>query len=126
MAWHNAKNSNQIVHFWKIWVKGSQTVHRLSKSVDIYEEALNELSKDTMISDPRDVWPSILLGDQFALRCIPSIHHPYIIELSTSSIEGQLSIVFIWRYVSQENIFQVANGLVPCKQVLWMNNNSLV
>ena len=30
---------NQILHFWNLWVKGFQTVYRLSKSVDIFEEA---------------------------------------------------------------------------------------
>ena len=40
MAWHNIKNLNQILHFWNLWVKGFQTVYRMSKSVDILEEAL--------------------------------------------------------------------------------------
>ena len=40
MAWRNIKNLNQILHFWNLWVKGFQMVYRLSKSVDILEEAL--------------------------------------------------------------------------------------
>ena len=30
----------QILHFWNLWVKGLQVVYRLSKLVDILEEAL--------------------------------------------------------------------------------------
>ena len=42
MAWRNVKNLNQILHFWNLWVKGFQTVYRLStKLFDIFEEALN-------------------------------------------------------------------------------------
>ena len=37
----NIKNVNQIFHFWKLGVKGFQTVYRLSKSADILEEALS-------------------------------------------------------------------------------------
>ena len=44
MAWRNAKNLNQILHFWNLWVKGFQTIYRLSKSVDILEEALTIIS----------------------------------------------------------------------------------
>ena len=40
MAWCNAKNLNQILHFWNLWVKGFQTVYGVSKSVDILKEAL--------------------------------------------------------------------------------------
>ena len=32
--------SNQILHFWNPWIEGFQTVNRLSKSVDVLEEAL--------------------------------------------------------------------------------------
>ena len=38
MAWRNVKYLNQILHFRNL--KGFQTVHRLSKSADILEEAL--------------------------------------------------------------------------------------
>ena len=31
-AWGNIKNLNQILHFWNLYVKGFQTVYRLSKS----------------------------------------------------------------------------------------------
>ena len=40
MAWRSIENLNQILHFWNHWVKGDQTVYRLSKSVDILEEAV--------------------------------------------------------------------------------------
>ena len=40
MAWRNVKNLNQLLHLWNLWVKGFQTVYRLSRSVDILEEAL--------------------------------------------------------------------------------------
>ena len=42
MARRNVKYWNQILHFWNLWVKGFQKVYRLSKSVDILEEALTE------------------------------------------------------------------------------------
>ena len=37
----NVKNVNQIFHFWKLGVKGFQTVYRLSKLVDILEDCEN-------------------------------------------------------------------------------------
>ena len=40
MAWCNVKNWNRILHFWNLWVKSFQSVYRLSRSVDILEEAL--------------------------------------------------------------------------------------
>ena len=40
MAWRNVKNLNQILHFSNLYVKGFQTVYRLSKLVAIFEEAL--------------------------------------------------------------------------------------
>ena len=43
MAWRYVKNLNQIWHIWNLWLKGFQTVYRLSKSVDILEEALKKL-----------------------------------------------------------------------------------
>ena len=39
LAWRNANILNQILHFWNSWVKGFQMVYRLSRSVDISEEA---------------------------------------------------------------------------------------
>ena len=44
MAWRNIKNLNQNLHFWNLWVKGFQTVFRMSRSVDILEQALELLS----------------------------------------------------------------------------------
>ena len=44
MAWRNLKNLNQILlHFWNLWVKGLQTVYRLSESVDILKKALRSM-----------------------------------------------------------------------------------
>ena len=52
MKWPNVKNLNQILHFWNLWAKGFQTVYRLSKLVDILEEALMEPSTEhTKITD---------------------------------------------------------------------------
>ena len=44
VPWLFVKNLIQILHFWNLWVKGFQTVYtcRLSKSVDILEEAIME------------------------------------------------------------------------------------
>ena len=42
MAWRNNKKLNQLLHFRNQRDKGFQTVFRLSRSVDIMEEALNE------------------------------------------------------------------------------------
>ena len=39
MTWRNIKNLNQLLHFWNPWDKGFQMVYRLSRSVDILEEA---------------------------------------------------------------------------------------
>ena len=52
MAWRNAKNFNQILHFRNVWVKGFKTVYRLSRSVDILEEALKLKSKPCKKSNP--------------------------------------------------------------------------
>ena len=41
IAWCNAKNLNQLLLFWNLWVKCIQTVYRLSRSADILEEALS-------------------------------------------------------------------------------------
>ena len=43
MASRNVKILNQILNFWNLWVKGFQTVYRLSKSVDILEEVISSV-----------------------------------------------------------------------------------
>ena len=44
MASRNVKILNQILNFWNLWVKGFQTVYRLSKSVDILEAFPSEVT----------------------------------------------------------------------------------
>ena len=43
MARRYVKNLYQILGFWNLWVKGFQMVYRLSKLVDILEQALKIL-----------------------------------------------------------------------------------
>ena len=55
MAWRYVKDIKQILHFWNLWVKGFQTVYRLSKSFDISEEALMIIPSSTFLQPKRNI-----------------------------------------------------------------------
>ena len=49
-TWHNvmSKYSNQILHIWNLWLKAFQKIYRLSRSVDILEEAMPKVTQSSI------------------------------------------------------------------------------
>ena len=111
MAWRNVKNLNQILHFWNLWVNPFQTVYRLSKSVDILEEASNS-EIDLFRQNGNSCLPICRLiaelhtfdGDDWV------VHHHQI-----WSIEDRWQVQILVRMVGDPttNVFQMTQNIAP-------------